>query len=149
MLTQGHVAAFEFNWSESTCLKTCIRSKTHEYGTLCPVILGVLIKILPCLSLPGFPRSSHSPKNFENETIKGFSHTIWPNYFFNVDFPEIRGFPFLSYLLGAQVVWGRYNLTRYYVTWRHWSHSKTDTSQSLQFFPLSVHQTHRLNRPMG
>ena len=27
---------------------------------------------------------------------------IWPNYF-----PEIRGFPFLAYLLAFQVVWGR------------------------------------------
>ena len=32
--------------------------------------------------------------------------------FTNLDFPEIRGFPFLSYLLEAQVVSGRYNLTR-------------------------------------
>ncbi len=31
-------------------------------------------------------------------------HSIWPNYnFTNLDFPEIRGFPFLSYLLR----WGR------------------------------------------
>ena len=29
-----------------------------------------------------------------------------------MDFPEIRGFPFLNHHLGAQVVWGRYNLTR-------------------------------------
>ena len=58
----------------------CHLIKTYEYRTLCPVILGILIKIPPCLSLPGLPRSSHSPKNFENETIKGFSHTIRPNY---------------------------------------------------------------------
>ena len=29
--------------------------------------------------------------------------------------PEIKGFPFLSYLLGAQVVWGRCNFTKYTV----------------------------------
>ncbi len=32
---------------------------------------------------------------------------IWPNEFIfppNLDFPEIRGFPFLSYLSGAQVL---------------------------------------------
>ena len=29
----------------------------------------------------------------------------------NLDFSEIRGFPFHSYILGAQVVWGCYNLT--------------------------------------
>ena len=34
-------------------------------------------------------------------------------YFTNLDFPEIRGFPFLSYLLGFfGRVFGRYNLTR-------------------------------------
>ncbi len=34
-------------------------------------------------------------------------------YFTNLDFPERRGFPFLSYLRG-EVVWGRYSLIRYY-----------------------------------
>ena len=34
-------------------------------------------------------------------------------YFTNLDFPEIRGIPFLNHHLGAQVVWGRYNLTRF------------------------------------
>ena len=33
-------------------------------------------------------------------------------YFTNLDFPEIRRFPLLNHHLGAQVVWGRYNLPR-------------------------------------
>ncbi len=37
-------------------------------------------------------------------------------YFTNLDFPEIIRFPFLSYILGAQVVWGRYNLTKWYAS---------------------------------
>ena len=42
---------------------------------------------------------------------------IWPNgiiFHLHLDFPEIRGPISLPkrYLLGAQVVWGRYNLTR-------------------------------------
>ena len=40
-----------------------------------------------------------------------FLAKLW--YFTNLDFPEIKGCPFLNYILGAQVVWGRYNLTRY------------------------------------
>ena len=41
---------------------------------------------------------------------------IWPNpkYFTNPGFPEIRDFPSKRYLWGAQVVWGRYDLTRCY-----------------------------------
>ena len=35
---------------------------------------------------------------------------LW--YFTNLDFPEIKGIPLLNHHLGAQVVWGRYNLTR-------------------------------------
>ena len=36
-------------------------------------------------------------------------------YFTHLGFPEIRGIAFLTYLLGAQVVWCRYNLTRFHV----------------------------------
>ena len=32
-------------------------------------------------------------------------------YFTNPDFPEKRGFPLLNHHLGAQVAWGRHNLT--------------------------------------
>ena len=35
-------------------------------------------------------------------SINLWSHTHCPIYFTYLDFPEIRGFPFLSYLLGAQ-----------------------------------------------
>ena len=34
-------------------------------------------------------------------------------YFTNLDFPQIRGFPFLNATFWAEVVWDRYNLTSY------------------------------------
>ena len=40
---------------------------------------------------------------------------IWPNYTISPIwfFPEVRWFPFLSYLMGVWVVWGCYKLPRY------------------------------------
>ena len=52
---------------------------------------------------------------------------LW--YFTNLDFLEIRGFPFLTYLLGAQVVWGRYNLTKCNVYMYEDAISKRSSSQ--------------------
>ena len=38
-------------------------------------------------------------------------------FFTNLGFPEIRGFPLLNHHLG-EVVWGRYNLTRWLDAWK-------------------------------
>ena len=38
--------------------------------------------------------------------------SVWPNFTTNLDFPKVRGFPCLNYLLGEKLVWSRYNLTR-------------------------------------
>ena len=47
--------------------------------------------------------------------------------------PRIRGFPFLSYILGAQVLWGRYNLT------------KQNRSKHCAKFPLQAYFKGRVN----
>ena len=38
---------------------------------------------------------------------------LW--WFTNLEKTELTGLPLLSYLLGARVVWGRYNLTRWFI----------------------------------
>ena len=58
-------------------------------------------------------------------------------YFTNLDFPEIRGFPFLGYLLG-EAVWARYNLTKQNVP-RHQSQVGLHNSTIKGFLSLVTH----------
>ena len=54
--------------------------------------------------------ASHSWKKWKLQSIVLAKwNNISPTY---IDFPEISGFPLPNHHLGAQVVWGRYNLTR-------------------------------------
>jgi len=49
--------------------------------------------------------------------IKEETTSFWLHHgiFTNLDFSEIIGFPFIGYLLGAEVVCDRYNLTKSFV----------------------------------
>ena len=55
------------------------------------------------------------PNTYHVSLARNQTYQTWPNgiiFHLHLDFPEIKGFPILNHHLGAQVVWGRYNLTR-------------------------------------
>ena len=54
---------------------------------------------------------------------------------YNLDFSEIIGFPFVSYLLGAEVVCGCYNLTKSFV----WEIHLQKKSQGVNFGTILLH----------
>ena len=64
----------------------------------------ISIKLSPTLLAQGLLYDGNTMNTQELKSSVYAWYLAKLKYFTNLDFPEIRGFPFLSYLLGAQVV---------------------------------------------
>ena len=102
-------AQFAFHWFESNNLSRWVNLYIYHEPFLISNRQHLWNQSSP-LESPGRPFASPASK-----VNIGDEKTHVQIYLANLDFPEIRGPMSLpkNYLMGAQVVWGRYNLTIY------------------------------------
>ena len=100
--------------SQKTCRNSyipgiCLKQK-HDLPT--HLSFSRCIQLMEGWKLDPSPKSERNASIFQAQGLDVWINLAKLTYFTNLGFPEIREFPLLNHHLGAQVVWGRYNLTR-------------------------------------